>query len=88
MPPPDTLAANPVAEPEINTAERHQIVFEGGAMGGMQGAKVNGEFKAMSDLVELGKLWAVNGTVPGDVHHERPLLTLNLGKTYILELVE
>ena len=56
-------------------------------MGGMSGAYLNGEFKSMRNLAELGKLWAVNGKIPGNVHTEPPLLTLELGKSYILELI-
>ena len=86
-PAPPALLPNPVSKPDIANAERHQIVFEGGAMGGMSGAYLNGEFKTMRNLAELGKLWAVNGKIPGNVHTEPPLLTLELGKSYILELI-
>ena len=84
---PLALHPNPVSRPDIANAERHQIVFEGGAMGGMSGAYLNGEFRTMRNLAELGKLWAVNGKIPGNVHTEPPLLTLELGKSYILELI-
>ena len=86
-PAPPALLQNPVSTPDIANAERHQVVFEGGAMGGMSGAYLNGEFKTMRNLAQLGKLWAVNGKIPDNVHTEPPLLTLELGKSYILELV-
>ncbi len=84
--PPPALAPNPVSEPVLDGAIRHRIVFEGGAMGGLDGAELNGEFKTLAELAQLGKLWATNGQVPDDVHFDKPLLSLDLGKTYILEL--
>ena len=35
---PKALTPNPVAEPDLENAQRHRLVFEGGAMGGMTGA--------------------------------------------------
>ncbi len=84
---PLALLPNPVSRPDIANAERHQVVFEGGAMGGMSGAYLNGEFKTMRNLAELGKLWAINGKIPDNVHTDPPFLTLELGRSYILELI-
>jgi FtsP/CotA-like multicopper oxidase with cupredoxin domain len=85
--PPLAMAANPIAEPDLATAQRHQLVFEGGAMGGLQGAMLNGSYRSMRDLVQAGKLWAINGKVGGDAYTEAPLLDLELGQSYTLELV-
>ena len=84
---PLALLPNPVSRPDIANAVRHQVVFEGGAMGGMSGAYLNGEFKTMRNLAELGKLWAINGKIPDNVHTDPPFLTLELGRSYILELI-
>ena len=83
---PDALAPNPIPEPDINNAIKHRVVFEGGAMGGLDGAYLNGEFKSLRDLAQLGKLWATNGKVPDNVHFDPPLLSLDLGKTHVFEL--
>ena len=85
--PPPRLTANPVAKPEFNNAERHQIIFEGGAMGGLAGAYLDGEYKSMRELVQLQKLWSVNEKIFSDPHNSNPLLTLQQGKTGILEFV-
>ncbi len=86
MQPPSALLPNPVAEPDLAQAKRHRIVFEGGAMGGLQGAMLKGQFTSMSDLVKVGKLWAINGQVPDDFVKEPPLLDLRRNQSYILEL--
>lgn len=85
--PPPRLLPNPVAQPDISNAERHQIIFEGGAMGGLSGASLDGEFKGIRDLAGLGKLWATNGNIFSDAHNQPPLLTLELGKSYVFDLV-
>jgi FtsP/CotA-like multicopper oxidase with cupredoxin domain len=84
--PPAGLPANPVAEPDLAGAERHEIVFEGGAMGGLRGAVLKGDFKDMRELAGLGKLWAINGMMTDDLYADPPLLTLTLGRTYVFAL--
>ena len=86
-PAPMALAANPIPVPDLASAVRHEIVFEGGAMGGMRGAMFKGEYATMRELAQTGKLWAINGTVPDDLHSNGPLLSLNRDQTYILELI-
>ncbi len=85
--PPPRLLPNPVARPDITNAERHQIIFEGGAMGGLSGAYLDGEFKGIRDLAGLGKLWATNGSIFSDAHNQPSLLSLELGKSYVFDLV-
>ena len=84
---PSQLPANPVAVPNMQQAIRHQFVFEGGAMGGLSGATLNGKFLNMRELVERDKFWALNGAVPDDVHTDPPILTLTQGQSYIFELI-
>ena len=85
--PPPRLLVNPVSQPDITNAKKHQILFEGGAMGGLSGAYLDGEFKGMRDLARLGKLWATNGNIHSDAHNQPPLLTLEHGKSYVFDLV-
>jgi FtsP/CotA-like multicopper oxidase with cupredoxin domain len=87
LPSPAGLPANPVAEPDLGQALRHQVVFEGGAMGGMTGAQMAGQFRSMRDLAQAGKLWAINGAVPEDVFTAPPLLRLRAGASHVIELV-
>jgi FtsP/CotA-like multicopper oxidase with cupredoxin domain len=86
-PAPPALVANPVAEPDLASAERHRLVFEGGAMGGMQGAMMGGEMMDMRALAGRGRLWAMNGKVPDDVYREPPLLKAVAGTSHVIEMV-
>ncbi len=83
---PSRLPDNPVPQPNLEQAERISFVFEGGAMGAMTGATLNGEPQTIQQLIELGKIWSLNGVVQEDVHFDAPMFTLQLGRSYIFEL--
>jgi FtsP/CotA-like multicopper oxidase with cupredoxin domain len=71
------LPANPVASPDLASAERHRVVFGGGMMGAMP-----------SQRRHRGMFWTVNGEVlPESHHHPEPMLSLARGRSYVLELV-
>jgi FtsP/CotA-like multicopper oxidase with cupredoxin domain len=74
---PPRLPNNPLAEPDLRNAERHEIVFTGGMMGNMRG-------------MGRGVAWAVNGTTSGcgdgGLPFE-PLLVLRKGRSCVLHLV-
>ena len=80
LPPPD------LPLPSLATAERHEIVFSGGAMGGMQSARYDGQEIGIRELARKGKIWAINGTVASK-HDEPPVLKLRRGHSYIMEFV-
>ncbi len=84
---PVALPPNPIAEPDIPSAERHRLVFEGGAMGGMTGAMMGGRRMGMRELAGKGRLWAINGKVPDEIYQEPPLLRAARGSSQIVELV-
>ena len=69
------LAPNPIAEPVVDRAERHQVVFGGGMMGRMP------RLPSMPGMV-----WTVNGAPIKD-NGAAPILELGLGRSVILELV-
>lgn len=71
--PPLTLPRNPLPEPDLAGAERHDVVLQGGMMGGMR--------------MQRG-MWAINGmSMHGDGHSNMPpLLTLRRGRSYILRI--
>jgi FtsP/CotA-like multicopper oxidase with cupredoxin domain len=70
------LAPNPVSAPAAD-AERHRIVFGGGMMGALPNQREH-----------RGVFWTVNGKILRHGHHdEMPLLSLKLGRSYALELV-
>jgi FtsP/CotA-like multicopper oxidase with cupredoxin domain len=74
---PPRLPANPLAEPEVRGAERHEIVFTGGMMGNMRG-------------LGRGMAWGVNGVANGCGESGlpfEPLLVLRKGRSCVLHLV-
>lgn len=52
---------NELPEPVLSQALQFDLVMEGGAMGGMRGAQLNGTYLGMSELVKHGLVWAFNG---------------------------
>jgi FtsP/CotA-like multicopper oxidase with cupredoxin domain len=71
------LAPNPVAEPNLERAARHRIVFGGGMMGAMP-----------SQREHRGLFWTVNGRpVPEGTHAHSPLMSFGLGSSVVVELV-
>ncbi|MGQ0749146.1 MAG: multicopper oxidase family protein [Betaproteobacteria bacterium] len=68
--------ANPLAEPDLERAERKEVVFTGGMMGNM---------RAMS----RGMAWAVNDVSAscGEARGFDPLFWLKRGRSYVLRLV-
>ena len=83
---PVQLALNPLAEPDLKAATTHEIRFQGGMMGNLHGATLDGQPMSMMGLMRAGKAWAVNGVVAGGHSHE-PALSLRLGQSYLLALV-
>jgi FtsP/CotA-like multicopper oxidase with cupredoxin domain len=74
---PVRLPPNPLPEPDLASALRHELRFEGGMMGGMAG---------MRELMGRGLAWAVNGVAAAG-HHHAPLLTLARDSSHVLALV-
>nr|WP_281722575.1 multicopper oxidase family protein [Nitrosomonas nitrosa] len=88
--PPETsikLPPNPLAEPDLNSAARHRIEFMGGMMGGMSAAMYGGKRVSARELMMQHRMaWAINGVVAqGHVHD--PLVTLDRGKSYVLDMI-
>ncbi|HSH42133.1 MAG TPA: multicopper oxidase family protein [Arenicellales bacterium] len=86
--PPDhavELPANTMPEPESAQALRHEIVLGGGAMGSLRRASMEGRRVDIREMVHHGKAWAINGVVAAG-HVMEPLLTLERGRTHILDI--
>jgi FtsP/CotA-like multicopper oxidase with cupredoxin domain len=83
---PISLEPNKLAEPDIRTAERHEVTFNGGMMGGMMMNKGGGMGGMnMMEMMHSGKIWFINGVAAtGHVHD--PLITLQRGRSYVLAL--
>ena len=80
------LAANPLREPDIANAERHDVLLGGGMMGNMMSAMMGGKTADMRTLMHNGLAWAING-VAAKGHMHEPLLTLRLNRSYVLNLI-
>ncbi|MHA1598927.1 MAG: multicopper oxidase family protein [Alphaproteobacteria bacterium] len=80
---PIALSANGIAKPDLQTAARHRVVIEGGAMGNMQGAIYKGQSLGIDALVQHMKIWSLNG-VASDKTNMAPMLTLKQGQSHII----
>jgi FtsP/CotA-like multicopper oxidase with cupredoxin domain len=79
------LAANTIPEPDLETAERNEVTFGGGMMGGMMMAMMGGRRADMREMMRSGMAWAINGVVASG-HVMEPLLTLRRGRSYVLAM--
>ncbi len=83
---PIALAPNPLPEPEPAQAQRHEIVFQGGAMGTLREAQFAGERVPLAVLVKQHHLaWTVNGVAVKEHVHE-PMLVLKRNGHYVLAM--
>jgi FtsP/CotA-like multicopper oxidase with cupredoxin domain len=73
------LPANPLPEPDLAAAERHEIALQGGMAGGMSGMGMSGMG---------GATWAMNGmSMTGDGQPDMPpLFTFKRGQSCVLAL--
>jgi FtsP/CotA-like multicopper oxidase with cupredoxin domain len=85
---PPKLPANPLPEPEIAAAERHEIALQGGMMGGMGMMGGGGMKGGMGMMGGDGATWAMNGmSMTGDGEPNMlPLFTIQRGKSCVLAL--
>ena len=86
------LPANPVPGPDLASAVRHDIVFQGGMMGMMIEREMRGGsgmgmggMGAMRDMMHSGRIWRING-VAAEGHVMKPMLTLARGRTHVLAM--
>lgn len=78
---PARMPANTMPEPDIESAQRHDVTLTGGMMSGM-GMGMGG------GMTRGGSMWAINGVavMNDDMQHMKPILTLTRGKSYILAI--
>ncbi|TDT72708.1 FtsP/CotA-like multicopper oxidase with cupredoxin domain [Litoreibacter halocynthiae] len=50
---------------DLSKAKAMPLKMEGGAMGGLRSATLDGETKSMAEIVEAGRYWAFNGAADG-----------------------
>lgn len=82
---PVALAANPLPEPDLATAQRHEVVLGGGMMGGMRGARVDGQWQDMRQMMRRGLMWSLNGVAASGPVSE-PMAVLERGRSYRLAI--
>ena len=81
-PPPVTLPANPLPEPDIDGAEVQEIVIEGGTKGFLEEAIYKGEkFKPRTLFRKHRKAWTLNGVASHSMVMD-PMFTLKRGNSY------
>jgi FtsP/CotA-like multicopper oxidase with cupredoxin domain len=87
--PPETpvaLPANTMPEPDLASAERHDVVFNGGMMGqGMMRDRGMGSMMDMMQMMRSGKIWFMNGVAMMG-HVMEPMLTLARGRTAVIAM--
>ncbi len=81
---PAKLSANPIPEPDLAKAQRHDVMLTGGMMGGM-GMRGGG---MMGGGMMGGSMWAINGVavMHDDMRNMKPVLTLTRGKSYVFAI--
>lgn len=79
------LPANDLPEPDMAAAQRHEVTFGGGMMGGMTTAMMGGRRVDMREMMHNGMAWAINGVAAAG-HVMEPLLTLSHGRSYVLAM--
>jgi FtsP/CotA-like multicopper oxidase with cupredoxin domain len=85
------LPRNPLAEPDLAAAERHEIVLSGGMMMG-GGMTMGGGMMMGGDMMGGGMMgsdsdhiWTING-ISSTEHTHEPLLFLKRGRSYVFAL--
>ena len=78
---PAKLTPNPIPEPDLARAQRHEVTLTGGMMGGMGTG-------GMQRMMDHGSMWAINETalMDHDLSDMKPVLTLTRGKSYVLAI--
>lgn len=77
---PVALAPNPLPEPDLSAAIRHEVTFTGGAMGGMITREMGIETAHHGN-----GFWFLNGQA-GEGHDHAPLLLLEEGRSHVIAM--
>jgi FtsP/CotA-like multicopper oxidase with cupredoxin domain len=87
--PPDApieLPANTMPEPDMGSAERHEVTFNGGMMGQMMMQRRGmGSMADMMQMMRSGQVWFMNGVAMMG-HVMEPMLTLPRGRTAVIAM--
>jgi len=99
--PPDwpmALSANPLPDPDIPAARRHEVIFNGGMMGGMVMAQMGGSMGdgdrnamgrgtmgGMMGMMHGQGIWFINGKA-AEGHVLDPILTLDRDRSHVIAM--
>ncbi len=85
LPPITAPAPNPIrTDLDLDNAVTAELLMEGGAMGRMASAMLDGRRMGMRELAAAGRVWAFNGVAGMP---DRPLLRTEVGRTVVIDLV-
>src|SRR5262249_19078907 len=81
------LPRNPLSEPDLNAAERHEIVLGGGMMDRMMGGGMMGNEMMGGGMMgaDSDHIWTING-ISATEHTHEPLIFLKRGRSYVLAI--
>ena len=79
------LPPNATPEPDLATAQRHEVTLSGGMMGGGGMGMGGGMGGMMGGSGMSGAMWAING-VAAHGHDMKPMLTLARGRSYVFNV--
>jgi len=95
---PIALPANPTPEPDLAEAHRHEVIFNGGMMGGMVMAEMGGSIgesgrngmgggmmRGMMGMMHGNGIWFVNGKA-AEGHVLDPMLTLERDRSHVIAM--
>lgn len=87
---PVALPPNPLKEPDVDAAKRHEVLFNGGMMGGMVarqmgGGAGQGMMGSMMGMMHSGNIWLING-VAATGHVMKPMLNLERDRSHVISM--
>jgi FtsP/CotA-like multicopper oxidase with cupredoxin domain len=88
-PDPVRLLPNPLPEPDLSAAQRHELTLEGGMMSHTAADDMKSGMQGMRGMRGMGQaVWSINGTsMTGDGHAGMtPLFTLASGKGHVVTI--
>lgn len=78
------LAPNSIPTPDLGDALALDAVLEGGDMGSLEKALVDGVSKDRVEMLAMGRFWAINGIASFHNHQPQPLFSAKLGQSVVV----
>ncbi|MBX2836580.1 MAG: multicopper oxidase family protein [Gammaproteobacteria bacterium] len=79
------LPAPQLPEPDLLNAHNQTVTIAGGAMGGLQRAKLDGEWMSLREIAQQGYIWSINDVV-GNKLEMQPLIDAKKGESIRLTI--